>query len=131
MSTKNPISERQARVLEQVVRRHLETGQPVGSVAIARSGEIGLGAASVRRIMSELEDLGLLTHPHTSAGRVPTDLGYRVYVDALAAEPHAVPPDRAVQIERTYFHTSEAKMFKDAFKDYEDSDVIVRASVES
>ncbi len=72
-------------ILSAVINEHFITGEPVGSKTIAEkfANASGLSSATIRNVMSELEDLGLLEHPHTSAGRVPTDKGYRFYVDNL------------------------------------------------
>lgn len=77
------IEERKAAVLRAVVRDHIRTGEPVGSKTIASRYRLGVSAATIRNELAALEDLGYLTQPHTSAGRVPTDLGYRFYVDSL------------------------------------------------
>lgn len=66
-----------------MIREHVMSTGPVGSSVLARHARLGIGAASIRRAMAELEELGLLSHPHTSAGRVPTEAGYRTYVDWL------------------------------------------------
>src|SRR3954468_4421814 len=79
------LSERQQRILNLVVDSHLESGRPVGSKSIAERGAVEWGPSTVRAELAELERLGFLTHPHTSAGRVPTEAGYRVYVDGLLA----------------------------------------------
>jgi heat-inducible transcriptional repressor len=79
------LSERQQRILDLVVDFYLETGAPVGSKAIAGRGHVGWSASTIRAELAELERAGFLTHPHTSAGRVPTDAGYRFYADALLA----------------------------------------------
>ncbi len=87
------LSERQEQILELAVGAYLETGVPVGSKAIAEREDVPWGASTVRNELSELEREGYLSHPHTSAGRVPTDAGYRRYADALLnAGPRAVPP---------------------------------------
>ncbi len=78
-----PLSARERRVLEAVVQSYVETAEPVGSRILARRFGLGVSAATIRNAMSDLEDKGLLTHPHTSAGRVPTDRAYRLYVDSL------------------------------------------------
>lgn len=78
-----PIGERLVRVQEAVVASYIRTGQPVGSRYVWSSSRIGLSPASIRSIMAHLEELGLLEKPHTSAGRVPTEQGYRLYVDRL------------------------------------------------
>lgn len=72
-------------ILSAVINEHLVTGEPVGSKAIAEkfAGTFGLSSATIRNVMSELEEKGLLEQPHTSAGRVPTDYGYRFYVDNM------------------------------------------------
>jgi heat-inducible transcriptional repressor len=77
------LSERDRAVLREVVKIHVETGTPVSSRALAKSGRFALSPASIRNIMADLTDLGYLAQPHTSAGRVPTDLGYRYYIDEL------------------------------------------------
>lgn len=77
------LSHRKQTLLMALVERHIRDGQPVGSKAIADSGALTVGPATIRNIMAELEGMGVLASPHTSAGRVPTELGYRLYVDAL------------------------------------------------
>ena len=84
------LSERERRVLEAVIQSYVETAQPAGSNAIARRFGLGVSSATIRNTMSDLEEKGLLYHPHTSAGRVPTDVAYRVYVDSLLPLP-AIP----------------------------------------
>jgi heat-inducible transcriptional repressor len=79
------LTERQQTVLRLVLEAYLESGKPVGSSAIAERGEVPWGPSTIRAELAELERQGLLTHPHTSAGRVPTDAGYRFYADALLA----------------------------------------------
>ena len=81
------LTERERRVLEAVIQSYVETAQPAGSQAIARRFGLGVSPATIRNTMSDLEEKGLLYHPHTSAGRVPTDVAYRVYVDSL----HTLP----------------------------------------
>ena len=85
------LDERSHDVLLAVVRRHIHTGEPVGSNAVTRDLRTELSPASVRAIMAELEELGLLAQPHTSAGRVPTDHAFRFYVDHLAGRPKVAP----------------------------------------
>ena len=79
MST-NP-NKRREEVLEMIIDRYIESAEPVGSRAISR--KLGLSSATIRNVMSDLEDEGYITHPHTSAGRIPTDKGYRYYITAL------------------------------------------------
>jgi heat-inducible transcriptional repressor len=77
------LTARERQVLEAVVRTYVETAEPAGSRNVSRRFELGVSAATVRNTMSDLEDKGYLLHPHTSAGRVPTDLAYRFFVDQL------------------------------------------------
>ncbi len=77
------LSNRKQTLLMTLVERHIRDGQPVGSKAIANSGALSVSPATIRNLMAELERMGVLASPHTSAGRVPTELGYRLYVDAL------------------------------------------------
>src|SRR5262252_5784683 len=73
--------DRKREILAAIVKVHIATGQPVGSMALAQQSSERLSSATIRNICAELEDEGYLTHPHTSAGRMPTDRGYRFYVD--------------------------------------------------
>ena len=81
---------RQELILRKVVEGHVASGLPVGSKALAADPDLGFGASTIRNELALLEDVGLLAHPHTSAGRVPTDAGYRYFVDSL--EPAARAP---------------------------------------
>jgi heat-inducible transcriptional repressor len=80
------LTERQRLVLRAVVEDHVRTALPVGSKGLVDRFDLNVSSATVRSAMAELETLGLLTHPHTSAGRVPSDLGYRLYVESLMQE---------------------------------------------
>ncbi len=77
------LTERERQVLEAVIETYVQTAEPAGSRTIARRLGLALSAATIRNTMSDLEEKGYLYHPHTSAGRIPTDLAYRVYVDSL------------------------------------------------
>jgi heat-inducible transcriptional repressor len=83
MPTPDQLSERELKVLEAVVQTYIETAEPAGSQTIARRFGLGVSPATIRNTMSELEDKGYLFHPHTSAGRIPTDRAYRVYVNEI------------------------------------------------
>jgi heat-inducible transcriptional repressor len=85
------LSERQQRVLRLVVDSYLREGKPVGSRSVASIDEIEWSASTVRSELAALESAGYLTHPHTSAGRVPTDRGYRFYADVLLASQERLP----------------------------------------
>jgi heat-inducible transcriptional repressor len=88
------LSERQQSVLRKVIEGHLELGQPVGSKWLASQPDIGWSPSTIRYELAALEELGFLYHPHTSAGRVPTDVGYRYYADALLRAGSPPPQDR-------------------------------------
>jgi heat-inducible transcriptional repressor len=77
----NKLDNRKREIFATIVKHHIATGQPVGSFALANKSRENLSSATIRNICAELEDEGYLTHPHTSAGRLPTDRGYRFYVD--------------------------------------------------
>jgi len=77
------LTDREQRVLDAVIRTYVETAEPAGSRTVAKRFQLGVSPATVRNTMADLEDKGFLFHPHTSAGRVPTDRAYRYYVDTL------------------------------------------------
>lgn len=83
MTLADDLSERELRVLEAVIQTYIATAEPAGSQTVARRSNLGVSPATIRSTMSELEEKGYLFHPHTSAGRIPTDRGYRVFVDGL------------------------------------------------
>ncbi len=78
---------RETEILKSVIQSHILSGQPVGSQSLSRGFGLDLSAATIRNTMADLEARGLLTHPHTSAGRIPTDMAYRLYVDHLMGPP--------------------------------------------
>jgi len=77
------LDDRKKKILRAVVESYIDTAEPVGSRSISKLGDITLSPATIRNEMGDLEDMGLLEQPHTSAGRVPSDLGYRLYVDSI------------------------------------------------
>jgi heat-inducible transcriptional repressor len=81
------LSERERRVLEAVILTYVETAEPAGSRTLSKRFGLGVSPATIRNTMSDLEEKGFLFHPHTSAGRIPTDAAYRVYVDSLLRLP--------------------------------------------
>ena len=87
------LSRRERRVLEAVIRSYVETAEPAGSRTLSRHFGLGVSPATIRNTMSDLEEKGFLFHPHTSAGRVPTDKAYRAYVDSLLSRPPLSPID--------------------------------------
>ncbi len=88
------LSDRERRVLEAVIQSYVETAEPAGSRTISRRFGLGVSPATIRNTMSDLEEKGYLYHPHTSAGRVPTDVAYRLYVDSLMRVAPIASPDR-------------------------------------
>ncbi len=80
------LSERKMKILQAIVRNYLETGEPVGSRTISKYTDLNLSSATIRNEMADLEEMEYIVQPHTSAGRIPTDLGYRVYVDTMMKE---------------------------------------------
>jgi heat-inducible transcriptional repressor len=87
-----PLTDRQRELLRGVVEEFVSTGQPVGSKTLVERSELPVSSSTVRGDLAELERLGLLTHPHTSAGRVPTERGYRLFVDELLSHATTRPP---------------------------------------
>ena len=80
------LDERKKKILQAVIRNYLETGEPVGSRTISRYTDLNLSSATIRNEMADLEEMGYIFQPHTSAGRIPSDKGYRFYVDAMMEE---------------------------------------------
>ncbi|MCA1791098.1 MAG: heat-inducible transcriptional repressor HrcA [Thioalkalivibrio sp.] len=95
----NDLTDRERQVLEAVVRTYVASAEPAGSRTVSRSFDLGVSAATVRNTMSDLEEKGYLFHPHTSAGRIPTDLAYRFFVDRLM-EPLALSDLERESLER-------------------------------
>ncbi len=93
------LNPRQRDILKAVIQDYIATAEPIGSRTISRRHAFHLSPASIRNIMADLEELGLLAQPHTSAGRVPTDRGYRVYVDSLM-EPEQPSPGEVQRIQQ-------------------------------
>jgi heat-inducible transcriptional repressor len=87
------LSRRERRVLEAVIRSYVETAEPAGSRTLSRRFGLGVSPATIRNTMSDLEEKGFLFHPHTSAGRIPTNKAYRLYVDSLLSIPPLKPID--------------------------------------
>ena len=101
MCPASALSNRAEQLLKTLVERYIEDGQPVGSRMLARQAGLDLSPATVRNVMSDLEEMGLIRAPHTSAGRIPTERGYRVFVDSLLK----VKP----------LHASEVRRLQDEF----------------
>ena len=80
------LSERKLKILHAIIQNYLETGEPVGSRTISKYTDLNLSSATIRNEMADLEEMGYIIQPHTSAGRIPSDKGYRLYVDILMSE---------------------------------------------
>ncbi|MDI9240959.1 heat-inducible transcriptional repressor HrcA [Fusibacillus kribbianus] len=80
------LDERKKKILNAIIRNYQETGEPVGSRTISKYSDLQLSSATIRNEMADLEEMGLIVQPHTSAGRIPTDKGYRLYVDQMLKE---------------------------------------------
>lgn len=86
MQAKDGLGERKLKILHAIIQNYLETGEPVGSRTISKYTDLNLSSATIRNEMADLEELGYILQPHTSAGRIPSDKGYRLYVDMLMEE---------------------------------------------
>ena len=80
------LDDRKMKILKAIIRTYLDTGEPVGSRTISKYADLNLSSATIRKEMADLEELGLILQPHTSAGRIPSDKGYRLYVDQMMEE---------------------------------------------
>lgn len=96
------LDERKRTILKAIIQTYLETGEPVGSRTISKYTDLHLSSATIRNEMSDLEELGYIVQPHTSAGRIPSDMGYRLYVDELMKEKEQeVAEIKELMIEKT------------------------------
>ena len=86
MNDKDQLDGRKVTILKAIIKTYLETGEPVGSRTISKYTDLNLSSATIRNEMSDLEELGYIVQPHTSAGRIPSDKGYRFYVDQIMQE---------------------------------------------
>ena len=80
------LSERKKLILKAIIEAHIKNGEPIGSKYLTQEANIQYSSATIRNEMAELEELGYLEQPHTSAGRIPSELGYRFYVDTLVQQ---------------------------------------------
>src|SRR5919109_971370 len=95
------LTERQREILRRVVEEDVESGQPVGSKNLVMRAGMSVSPSTVRGELAELETLGLLTHPHTSAGRIPTESGYRYYADELLHRADQPAPEFPLDLHTT------------------------------
>jgi heat-inducible transcriptional repressor len=112
------LDDRKAAILRAVVREYIDTAQPVGSAHVARMGALNVSPATVRNEMAQLEREGFLAHPHTSAGRIPTDKGYRFFVDDLRTKPGTLGPEERAQVQDFFAraHGELERMLQDTSK---------------
>ncbi len=98
------LNERKLQILQAIIADFISTGEPVGSRTLSKSHDMGISPATIRNEMSDLEEMGYLTHPHTSAGRVPSDKAYRLYVDRLM-DTSDLPEERQAAIKEKLSET--------------------------
>lgn len=94
------LDDRKLKILNAIVTQYLENGEPVGSRTISKYADLNLSSATIRNEMSDLEELGYILQPHTSAGRIPSDAGYRLYVDQLMQEKEEEEAERQILLEK-------------------------------
>ncbi len=120
------LDERKAAILRAIVEEHITTAAPVGSQTIARSRRLGVSSATVRNEMTVLEREGYLVQPHTSAGRVPTDRGYRFFIDNFEHQPGLAPAQRRVVSDFFTLFASAHQVLEDLL--HETSQLLARVS---
>ena len=96
------LTDRKKRILKAIIKTYMATGEPVGSRTISKDADLNVSSATIRNEMSDLTDMGYIVQPHTSAGRIPSDKGYRLYVDELMKEKEdEIEEIRNLMIEKT------------------------------
>lgn len=93
------LDERKLKILQAIIRTYLETGEPVGSRTISKYSDLNLSSATIRNEMADLEEMGYILQPHTSAGRIPSDMGYRLYVDTMLDDKAQEVQDMKAELE--------------------------------
>lgn len=107
------LNEREKAILRCVIQNFILTATPVGSRIISKKYGLGISPASIRNVMADLEELGLIYHPHPSAGRIPTDKGYRLYVDLLMEEPKlSLKEKKSIEQEIGAHHEDKEELFR-------------------
>ncbi|MBR6529185.1 MAG: heat-inducible transcription repressor HrcA [Firmicutes bacterium] len=101
------LTERKLRILQAIISDYVKTAEPVGSRTISKKYDLGISPATIRNEMADLEEMGYLTHPHTSAGRVPSDMAYRLYVNALMEKKELSKEEKNVIAERLHSNVYE------------------------
>lgn len=93
------LDERKMKILQAVIKNYLETGEPVGSRTISKYTDLNLSSATIRNEMADLEEMGYIVQPHTSAGRIPSDKGYRLYVDTMMQQMDTAMKEKTREVE--------------------------------
>ena len=93
------LDERKMKILQAVIKNYLETGEPVGSRTISKYTDLNLSSATIRNEMTDLEEMGYIIQPHTSAGRIPSDKGYRLYVDTMMSQMDVAMQEKSREVE--------------------------------
>lgn len=101
------LTDRKLRILQAIISDYVRSAEPVGSRTLSKRFDLGISPATIRNEMSDLEDMGYLTHPHTSAGRVPSDKAYRLYVNDLMEKHELSPTEKRLIAERLRSHMTE------------------------
>ena len=111
MLEEHGLSDRKLKILHAIIQTYLESGEPVGSRTISKYTDLNLSSATIRNEMADLEELGYIIQPHTSAGRIPSDKGYRLYVDMLMQEKEQELKAAGCFVDCAYetFHTMDAE----------------------
>ena len=110
MANRPTIGRREQEILTAIIETYISTGEPVGSRTLSRANREGLSAATIRNVMADLADVGLLEQPHTSAGRVPSIEGYRYYVEKMSGETK-LSPEQEQNIQQVFHGTSDVQDF--------------------
>jgi heat-inducible transcriptional repressor len=101
------LTERKLKILQAIISDYVKTAEPVGSRSLSKKYDLGISPATIRNEMSDLEDMGYLMHPHTSAGRVPSDAAYRLYVNALMEKKELSKEEKHIIAERLHSNVNE------------------------
>ena len=101
------LTERKLKILQAIIADFVRTAEPVGSRTISRNYELGISPATIRNEMSDLEEMGYLTHPHTSSGRVPSEKAYRLYVNELMGKKELSESEKMVIAQKLYQNVTE------------------------
>ena len=110
------LSERKLKILQAIIADFIRTAEPVGSRTISRNYDLGVSPATVRNEMSDLEELGYLSHPHTSSGRVPSEKAYRLYVNELMKKRELTSEEKDAIASRLYGNVNGTGEFSEAVR---------------